>query len=220
MGLIKKIFKRHIASINKHYIKVGLFTLAIFTFLNSFSQKKETDNNSFKNSKFNSIDSSNEVFVITSDGVKHSGKVLKFSPTHFSFSRFIKIDNVKYNRKNLKDIIAWQDENEYRVYFSKINEDCKRLLKGKINLYQYPFLFHGTLYIQYFFEKEKFNFVDGTIKNMESLFANNPSVLEKLNELYPEKIIKNGDRHPPQNSMKQENEIYQNMMNLVNMYNK
>lgn len=167
-------------------------------------------------------ETTNEVFVITKDGVKHAGTKFK-TPPGYAMSVYLKIDDTKYPRRKLADIIAWQDEHSYNMYYAPFGEDAVRLLKGKINLYLHKIItgsigkvVHEDIY--FLLEKGESKFFMAKFENMETVFSDNPIVLQKYHELYAEDVRKKGG-WPRQSTVKQEKSIYVNMITLVKMYN-
>ncbi|MCY7292613.1 MAG: hypothetical protein LH615_10580, partial [Ferruginibacter sp.] len=116
-------------------LQVGLVFLFSFSTYDSFSQMSFKERNKFyEELKFNAKENKDDVFVITKDNVKHSGKNFKFPPSYFATSKYIKIDDIKYDRKQRENIIAWQSEDSYNVYYKDAEYDATRYVKGKINL--------------------------------------------------------------------------------------
>jgi hypothetical protein len=170
-------------------------------------------------------ESDNDVFVITKDSVKHSGKKFKWPPSYFATSEYIAIDGVRYSRKKKSDIIAYQNETAYYVYLPSINDDISRLRKGKINLYTQIY-FSGIssgnqpdVYTFYLVEKEKNNFLPATWDNLEKVFSDNPAVLQKYHEIYPDRTIADV-AYTTKNTHKVKGDVFENMILLVEMYNK
>jgi hypothetical protein len=174
-------------------------------------------------------ESDDSVFVITKDSVKHSGTKIKWPPRYFKTSEYIAIDGVRYSRKKMSDIIAYQDETRYSVYVPAIKDEAFRLRKGKINLYTYDYFYwttssrtqtaQGAVETFFLLEKEKNKFLEASFENLEMLFSDNAAVLQKYHEIFPDRIKK---RKPesPKNSFKEEKALFNNMILLVEMYNK
>ena len=223
---LKKEKYNSIAVVFLQSLKVGFVLLFLFNSYNSFSQMSFKERNKFyKELKFNAKENNDEVFVITKDNVKHSGKKFKFPPAYFATSNFIKIDDVKYDRKQRENIIAWQDDESYNVYHKNAEYDAVRYVKGKVNLYQYvitPANFGSkipTSYIYFLLEKEKFEFIDATSENIEAVFSDNKLVINKFHELYPEAVRKK-TKYPNQNKHTDEYAWIENIVMLTQLYNK
>jgi len=199
-----------------HCFTVSLFLMLCIT-INSSGQKSESNYLQGK-------ESDNEVFVITKDSVKHRGTKFKWAPGTAT-STYIKIDDVKYSRKNKPDIIAYQNETAYRVYVPSINDDAARLRKGKINLYtQYVMAGSGAgnqpdVYTFYLVEKEKNNIIPATWDNLEKVFSDNAAVLQKYHEIYPDRT-KEDVAYSTHITRKVQSKVFDNMILLVEMYNK
>ncbi len=197
-----------------------LFVLLSFS-LSAFSQYAD-DEFYYGKLAMSARESTNEVFVVTKDGEKHAGT--KFStPPGYAMSVYLKIDGKKYPRRKMSDIIAWQDEGSYHIYYAPFSNDVVRLVKGKINLYlQKKITGHSGAVvfedIYFLLEKGESNFFMAKFENMEELFSDNASVLQKYHELYPEDRRKKGG-WPRQNTVNQEQSIYRNMVTLVKLYN-
>ena len=207
-------------------IKVSTLVLLLLSFNNSFSQKKFKERMKYyEELMLNAKETTNEVFVVTKDSIKHSGTKLKY-PSIFLPQNHIKIDGVKYERKKLKDIISYQDEEAYVVYNKFSDVDAYRFVKGKINLYKYSVTVldgskYPPSYIYFLFERdnERFNFMDGSFDNIEALFADKKSVIDKFHEMYPESVRKNR-KFPNANKNSNEYEWVENIVILTQMYNK
>ena len=166
-----------------------------------------------------------EVFVITSDSVKHSGTKLKFPPRYFRTSEFIAIDGVKYPRKKKQDIIAFQTEETYYAYLPGSDNDMQRIRKGKMNLYVYyvttTTIGHATAdeARRYVVEKDKNKFMVCRYEILEKAFADNSAVLQKFHEFFPD--AKEADKIFLKTSIpfKVETETLKNMLLLIDMYN-
>jgi hypothetical protein len=199
-----------------HSVTVSLFLLLCIT-SNSSAQKSVSNYSQGK-------ENDNEVFVITKDSVKHSGTKFKWAPGTAT-SIYIMIDDVKYSRKNKPDIIAYQNETAYRVYVPSINDDVARLRKGKINLYtQYVMAGSGAgnqpdVYTFYLVEKEKNNIIPATWDNLEKVFSDNAAILQKYHEMYPDRT-KADVAYSTHISRKVQSKVFDNMILLVEMYNK
>ncbi|MBS1511822.1 MAG: hypothetical protein JST86_13325 [Bacteroidetes bacterium] len=172
-------------------------------------------------------ESNSEVFVVTSDGVKHSGTKFKFPPDHFATSDYIAIDGVRYSRKHLPDIIAYQNETGYHQYIPIIKRDALRIRNGKINLFTYlheETTFSGgissvTGFRRYLIEKEKNNLQLISYEVLETAFADNVAVLQKFHELYPDKAKANKSLTKNAHLDKQEYAVMKNIELLIDMYN-
>ena len=76
-------------------------------------------------------------------------------------TEYFKIDNQKFLRKKKSDIIAWQSEYSYSIFFDGAKDfDPVRIVKGKINLYEYYVLENHTdktptRYVYFLMEKQK-----------------------------------------------------------------
>jgi hypothetical protein len=168
-------------------------------------------------------ESDSEVFVITKDSVKHSGKKFKWPPGTAT-SEYIAIDGVRYSRKKKSDIIAYQNETAYYVYLPSINDDISRLRKGKINLFtQYYLAGRGAgnqpdVYTFYLVEKEKNNFLPATWDNLEKVFSDNAAVLQKYHEIYPDRT-KADVAYTTNITRKVQGNVFENMVLLIEMYN-
>jgi hypothetical protein len=165
------------------------------------------------------------VFVITKDSVKHTGTKFDWI---FSTSTF-KIDDVKYKRRRLPDIIAYQSEDSYTAYVPDIEDDAIRLRKGKINLYTYEVVTkwdysnrkgtnEANYSRRYMLEKEKNDFLGLSYFTLEKFFSDKPVVLQKYHELFPSRP--EGGK-PDYNNMSPKNEaiLLQQLLLLVEMYN-
>jgi hypothetical protein len=165
------------------------------------------------------------VFVITKDSIKHTGTKFDWN---FRTATF-KIDDVKYKRRRLPDIIAYQSEESYTAYIPDIKDDAKRLRKGKINFYTYEVVTKwgnssrtGTPEAKYsrryMLEKEKNDFYGLSYYTLEKFFSDKPAVLQKYHELFPSRP--EGGK-PDYNDMSPKNEaiLLQQLLLLVEMYN-
>ena len=141
-----------------------IFTVLMVLFgLSSFSQdraKKTIEH--MKELKLEAKETSDEVFLITADSVKHIGKKLSMGAQGFiTATEYFKIDNQKFLRKKKSDIIAWQSEYSYSIFFDGAKDfDPVRIVKGKINLYEYYVLENHTdktptRYVYFLMEKQK-----------------------------------------------------------------
>jgi hypothetical protein len=166
-----------------------------------------------------------EVFVITSDSVKHSGTKLKFPPAYFQTSEYIAIDGVRYPRKKKQDIIAYQTKDAYFAYFAEADKDMQRIRKGKINLYVYYVITntpgHATndMARRYVIEKDKNKFLLCKYEILEQAFSDNSAVLQKFHELFPDKKETDKTLLQTQIPFKLETEMLKNMLLLTDMYN-
>ncbi|MGC4101533.1 hypothetical protein [Ferruginibacter sp.] len=185
-----------------------------------FAQGKITDEDYLKGKE-----NDTEVFVITSDSVKHSGTKLKFPPRYFKTSEYIAIDGVRYSRKKKQDIITFQTEDWYCVYFPTIGDDITRIRKGKVNLYFYyvdtytPGHATADYARHYVIEKEKNTFVIARYEVLENAFADNSAVLEKFHELFPDKEKADKIFLKINIPFKVEAETLKSMLLLMDMYN-
>jgi len=168
------------------------------------------------------------VFVVTSDGVKHSGTKIKFPPRYFQTSEYIEIDGTRYGDKKKSNILAYQSENMYMAYIPAMKEHQPRIRKGKINLYFYYNTLNSTYadgrssittYLRFIIEKEKSQFVFISYDNLETAFSDNAVVLQKYHELYPDK--KSADKVFTRNTnlTRNEYETLKNLKLLIDMYN-
>lgn len=166
-----------------------------------------------------------EVFVITSDSVKHSGTKLKFPPAYFNTSEYIAIDGVRYTRKNKQDIIAYQTKDAYYAYFPEADRDVQRIRKGKINLYIYyvttftPGHATGDRARRYVIEKDKNKLMLCTYEILEQAFSDNSAVLLKFHELFPDKKEADKTFLKTDIPFKVETETLKNMLLLADLYN-
>jgi hypothetical protein len=166
-----------------------------------------------------------EVFVITSDSVKHAGTKLKFPPRYFKTSEYIAIDGVKYPRKKKEDIIAFQTEDTYYAYFPASGDDMQRIRKGKMNLYVFyvttTTMGHATAdqARRYVIEKDKNKFMICRYDILEKAFADNSAVLQKFHEFFPD--ANEADKIFLKTSIpfKVETATLKNMLQLIDMYN-
>lgn len=165
------------------------------------------------------------VFVITKDSIKHAGT--KFDRI-FRSETFV-IDGVKYKRKKMPDIIAYQSEYSYTAYIPSIKDDAKRLRKGKISLYTYEVItswdnsgrrgMNEPKYSnRYILEKENNGFLGLSYFTLEKFFSDKPAVLQKYHELFPNRP--EGGK-PDYNNMspKYEAQLLEQLFLLVEMYN-
>lgn len=206
--------------------KFAFFLIILLGSYQSYSQTSMDYNSAYDELRLLAKETENEVFVITPDLVKHSGTKLSFQPKYFATSKFIKVDDDKYDRKQRKDIIAWQGEKSYNVYFGSRHYDATRYVKGKLNLYGYTsqdnlggrFL---TPNVHFLFEKstDRFKFIDASFVNVETLFADNADVIKKYHELYPESVRKKSVS-PYFNKYEDETRWIENIILLTQMYNK
>ena len=158
-----------------------------------------------------------ELFVITADSVKHTGS--KFSTPWRGYPpRFFEVDGVKYKRKD--GIIAYQDKTAYTACIPGIG-DAHRYKKGKINLYEYTYMSQSAYgaysHYSWYLEKEKGVYKLATRENMETMFADNPTVVAKFNEYFPNKKSKNTILKTPGEL---DRDLAVNIQDLVDMYNK
>ncbi|MEI9954827.1 MAG: hypothetical protein WDM90_00585 [Ferruginibacter sp.] len=201
----------------------GVFSLFILVSCGGVKHATITDNDYLQGKE-----TSNEVFVITNDGVKHSGTKIKFPPRYFQTSEYIEIDGTRYNNKKKSDILAYQTESEYRVYMPGLNEHILRIRKGKINLYYYYNYDHTpnadgrmsvTSFLRFIIEKQKNLLQYISYDILENAFSDNAAVLQKYHELYPDK--KSADKLFTKNNhlSRYEYETLNNLKLLVEMYN-
>ena len=195
-------------------------TLLIGLLLTAGNTNAQNDVNEYLKGK----ETENSVFVITKDSVKHEGTAFKWN---YSFATF-KIDGVKYKRRKLPDIIAYQSETSYNVYIPDIKDDAARLRKGKINLYTYYVTSWATssrtgageasLSRFYLVEKERNNFIGASFYTLEQFFSDKPAVLQKYHELFPNRP-EGGKPYSTKSSVKEEALLFKQMILLVDMYN-
>jgi len=193
------------------YIRLLLTAFLFFAAQNVFSQIEK-----YRAAKEND----NEIFIITADSVRHTGKKLSFPKS--MPSRFIKLDGVKYECKKGGEILAYQDKDEYAVYIPGGITFAARYYKGKINLYTYTVnVYGGSGYestSRWILEKQKGVYLLATPANMEIVFADNPVVMQKCSGYISN--IRNKSAYFSSNRRKEESEFSDHIVELVELYNK
>jgi len=168
-------------------------------------------------------DPGSEVFVVTSDSVKHSGTKFKYSPTYFSTVKYIEIDGTRYPWKKDRDIIAYQNNEVNEVYVRGEDTYALRLIRGKVNLYEYiksiPDGSTNPRTDSYFLlEKSPFHFIIADFANVDAVFGDNPAVIAVFHQMYPDEV-RNRTKFPKQNLIRQEQDWQTNMVQLTKLYN-
>ena len=193
------------------YPRLVCSILLIFTFTTCYSQREK-----YKAAR----EEGNEIFVITMDSVKHTGSKLKTPATYPPPS--IKLDGVKYSITKPTEVLAYQDENEYVVNVPGGTGLSSRFVRGKINLYTYVVNLwlngHYEMVFRWLLEKERGVYLSATFESMEKVFGDNPAVMAKYNQYFPN--IQHKAVYFSSNARKEERVFRDQVLELVELYNK
>jgi hypothetical protein len=197
--------------------RMMLITISVFVFFMSCTTTAGLDK---QRASYKGKEPGNEYFVIKTNGERITAAKINRPKVGNHYNDRLIVDGVKIDGW---DVFAYQNEEGYFVWYNDPKPTrywkgtwLKRLRKGKMNLYYEGS--EGTTptsglptasSINYYFEKEKGQYIYLTFESFSSALKDNPAALQEFRKLYPKGWL---------NKDKVQTNI-ENLPHVVEMYN-